>query len=202
MALPPLSRLYAPRTLAFAAASGLGEMIPFHRARGWTRVAIIAAPGIGYAGALVWIMTRRDAGEQALEPSRTAAADQMEEQGADQRWTPHLLGVTAAVGVLMSGLSAAGLALDGAFERFLVRRGVRRPLLVMGATGLVVGWAMEYFDVDSDDADPDSAAAAETDERPEKAEADQQSAEGDAQPSQSGVGKHCDDRPVDAPPRA
>ncbi|WP_431791119.1 hypothetical protein [Kocuria palustris] len=199
MALPPLSRLYAPRTLAFAAASGLGEMIPFHRARGAGRAAIIAAPGIGYAGALVWIMTRRDAGEQALEPSRTAAADQMEEQGADQRWTPQLLGVTAAVGVLMSGLSAAGLALDGAFERFLVRRGVRRPLLVMGATGLVVGWAMEYFDVDSDEADPHPADGSGTDAR---TTAGPQSADDDAQPSQSGVGKHRDDRPVDAPPRA
>ena len=53
------------------------------------------------------------------------------------------LSLGVLVGVLMSGLSAAGLALDGAFERFLVRRGVRRPLLVMGATGLVVGWRSE-----------------------------------------------------------
>ena len=83
-------------------------------------------------------------------------------------------GLSAGVGSLISGSAALSMALDGAFERFLVHHGVRRPLLVMGATGLVVGWALEYFDADSDD----------------------------EQPSQAGAGKHRDDdRPLDAPPR-
>lgn len=176
MARPPLNRLYAPRTLAVAVASGAAEMIPFHRARGWTRAAIIAAPGIGYAGALVWVMTRRGAGEHALDPSQQDAPGQAGEQGPDQRWTPQLLGVTAAVGVVMSGLSAAGLAIDGAVERFLVRRSVRRPLLAMGAMGMVVGWALEYLDLNG--------------------------GHDDGGPSAAGPGKHRNgDRPVDAPPR-
>lgn len=83
-------------------------------------------------------------------------------------------GLSAGVGSLISGTTALSMALDGAFERFLVRRGVRRPLLVMGATGLVVGWALKYFDADSDD----------------------------EQPSQAGAGKHRDDDRPSTPRRA
>ncbi|MGW4858810.1 hypothetical protein [Kocuria palustris] len=130
-------------------------MIPWHRARGAGRAAIIAAPGLGYAGVVAWAMTRRGETDQA--------------QGM-----PQLVGVTATIAAVLSGSAALSMALDGAFELFLVRHGVRRPLLVMGATGLVVGWALEYFDADSDD----------------------------EQPSQAGAGKHRDDaRPLDAPPR-
>lgn len=199
MALPPLSRLYAPRTLAFAAASGLGEMIPFYRARGARRAAIIAAPGLGYAGVVAWAMSRRGETDQAQGMPQLSVPGSTAEQGAHPKVTSQLVGVTATVGAVLSGSTALSMALDGAFERFLVRRGVRRPLLVMGATGLVVGWAMEYFDVDSDDADPHPADASGTDAR---TTAGPQSADDDAQPSQSGVGKHRDDRPVDAPPRA
>ncbi|MBZ6373814.1 MAG: hypothetical protein LBE67_02080 [Kocuria palustris] len=59
MALPPLSRLYAPRTLAFAVASGAEEMIPYHRARGRTRAAIIAVPGLTGAGLTTWWINRK-----------------------------------------------------------------------------------------------------------------------------------------------
>ena len=188
MALPPLSRLYAPRTLVFAAASGLAEMIPYHRARGAGRVAIIAVPGLAGAGLTAWTISRKN---EPLAPG----------EGSERMLALTTAGLAVGVGALLSGSTALSMALDGAFERFLVRRGVHRPLLVMGATGLVVGWALEYFDVDSDDADPDHAAA-ETDEQPEQAAADLQSADEDAQPSQGGAGKHRDDRPLDAPPRA
>lgn len=161
MALPPLSRLYAPRTLAFAVASGAAEMIPYHRARGWTRAAIIAVPGLTGAGLTTWWIDRKS---EPLLPG----------EGSETMRTLTTAGLSAGVGSLISGSTALSMALDGAFERFLVRRGVRRPLLVMGATGLVVGWVLEYFDVDSDD----------------------------EQPSQAGAGKHRDDdRPLDAPPR-
>ncbi|MEW1978805.1 hypothetical protein AB0271_10560 [Kocuria palustris] len=186
MALPPLSRMYAPRTLAFAAGSGLGEMIPFHRARGAGRAAIITVPGLAGAGLTAWTIRRKN---EPLAPG----------EGSERMLALTTAGLAVGVGALLSGSTALSLALDGAFERFLVRRGVRRPLLVMGATGLVVGWAMEYFDVDSDDADPHPADASGTDAR---ITTGPQSADDDAQPSQSGVGKHRDDRPVDAPPRA
>ncbi|WP_278857700.1 hypothetical protein [Kocuria palustris] len=161
MALPPLSRLYAPRTLAFAVASGAEEMIPYHRARGRTRAAIIAVPGLTGAGLTTWWINRKS---EPLLPG----------EGSESMRALTTAGLSAGVGSLISGTTALSMALDGAFERFLVRRGVRRPLLVMGATGLVVGWALEYFDADSDD----------------------------EQPSQAGAGKHRDDdRPLDAPPR-
>ncbi|MCY1684710.1 hypothetical protein [Kocuria sp. SL71] len=174
MALPPLSRLYAPRTLAFAVASGAEEMIPYHRARGRTRAAIIAVPGLGYAGVVAWAMTRRGEADQAQGMPQLSVPGSSGKQGTRPKATPQLVGVTAAIAAVLSGSTALSMALDGAFERFLVRRGVRRPLLVMGATGLVVGWALEYFGADSDD----------------------------EQPSQAGAGKHRDDdRPLDAPPR-
>lgn len=174
MALPPLSRLYAPRTLAFAAASGLAEMIPWHRARGAGRASIIAAPGLGYAGVVAWAMTRPGEADQAQGMPQLSVPGSSGKQGTRPKATPQLVGVTATIAAVISGSTALSMALDGAFERFLVRRGVRRPLLVMGATGLVVGWALEYFDADSDD----------------------------EQPSQAGAGNHHDDdRPLDAPPR-
>ena len=186
MALPPLSRLYAPRTLVFAAASGLAEMIPYHRARGAGRVAIIAVPGLAGAGLTAWTISRKN---EPLAPG----------EGSERMLALTTAGLAVGVGALLSGSTALSMALDGAFERFLVRRGVHRPLLVMGATGLVVGWALEYFDVDSDDADPASAAASETHAQ---TAADLESGDDERRPSQAGAGKHRDDdRPLDAPPR-
>lgn len=104
---------------------------------------------------------------------------------------PQLVGVTATIGAVLSGSTALSMALDGAFERFLVRRGVRRPLLAMGAAGLVIGWAVQYFDVD-DDADSRQTEPAAL-----------RAGNHDEQPSQTGEAEHRDDdRPLDAPPRA
>lgn len=145
MELPPLSRLYAPRTLARAAASGASELIPYHRAPGPVKAALIALPGIGYAGAVAWLMSR-----QGAEARRSTAATVIVPgaAGGERRITPQLVGVTTAVGLFLSGCTAASIAIDGAAERFLIRRGVRRPRLVMGAAGFLLGWVFEYLDAD------------------------------------------------------
>ncbi|WP_144790352.1 hypothetical protein [Kocuria palustris] len=150
MARPPLSRLFAPRTLTFAAASGAAEMIPFHRARGWARAAIITAPGLAYAGTVAWVIS--DRGAEAIErfPTDMAVPGAPRSEQGRPRITRPLVGATAAISLLLSGSAAANLAISGAVERFLIRRGVRRPLLVMGAAGFLVGWITQYLDTGED----------------------------------------------------
>lgn len=182
MARPPLSRLYAPRTLAFAAASGVVELVPFHRARGCARAAIIAAPGLAYAGTVAWATTRR--GSAALQ--RTAP-----EIAVPGKINGQLIGVTAAISLVLSGGTAASLVLDGASERLLVRRGVSNPRLVMAAAGALLGWITEYLDTGETACDDRSGDEEQPDGDPVAGEA-------------AGVeARHRDDeRPVDAPPRA
>lgn len=151
MELPPLKKLYAPRTLVFGALNGLVTLIPIHRAAAWQKAAICLAPGIVIAALTPFVAARQRADEarDELDPAEAAPVGQA-------LLTSQLVGVGAVVGGLAIGTMAVGLVIDRALEGFLDRRGVRRPRAVMAVMATVVGMGAEYLD-SSDDASDDHA---------------------------------------------
>lgn len=153
MELPPLKKLYAPRTLVFGALNGLVTLIPIHRAAAWQKAAICLAPGIAALTPFVAARQRADVARDELDP----AEDPAEAAPVGQALlTSQLVGVGAVVGGLAIGTMAVGLVIDRALEGFLDRRGVRRPRAVMAVMATVVGMGAEYLD-SSDDASDDHA---------------------------------------------
>ena len=59
---------------------------------------------------------------------------------------PPSAAIGAGVAVLTGGAAAVGFAVDRAFERGLVRRGVKHPRLVLGAAGAVLSYAVDVLD--------------------------------------------------------
>lgn len=151
MELPPLKKLYAPRTLVVGALNGLVTLIPIHRAAAWQKAAICLAPGIVIAALTPFVAARQRADEarDELDPAEAAPVGQA-------LLTSQLVGVGAVVGGLAIGTMAVGLVIDRALEGFLDRRGVRRPRAVMAVMATVVGMGAEYLD-SSDDASDDHA---------------------------------------------
>lgn len=148
MELPPLKKLYAPRTLVVGALNGLVTLIPIHRAAAWQKAAICLAPGIVIAALTPFVAARQRADEarDELDPAEAAPVGQA-------LLTSQLVGVGAVVGGLAIGTMAVGLVIDRALEGFLDRRGVRRPRAVMSVMATVVGMGAEYLDSGDDASD-------------------------------------------------
>lgn len=148
MELPPLKKLYAPRTLVVGALNGLVTLIPIHRAAAWQKAAICLAPGIVIAALTPFVAARQRADEarDELDPAEAAPVGQA-------LLTSQLVGVGAVVGGLAIGTMAVGLVIDRALEGFLDRRGVRRPRAVMAVMATVVGMGAEYLDSGDDASD-------------------------------------------------
>lgn len=154
MNLPPLKNLYAPRTLAFGAVNGLVTLIPIHRAATWQKAVVCLAPGVIVASLMPIVAAR----QRADEPRNL---DDPDGAGPEDRalLRPRVLGLSTAVGGLAIGTMVAGLAIDRALERFLDRRGVRRPRVVMAVAGTVIAVAAEYLDSGDDDSAGNDAEA-------------------------------------------
>lgn len=153
MELPPLKKLYAPRTLAFGALNGLVTLIPIHRAAAWQKAAICVAPGVVVA-VLTPIVAARQFADEARAEQDTLKGTGQDPAEADPEDRALLRRRLMAAGVVVGGLGigimAAGLLIDRALENFLDRRGVRRPRAVMAVVATVVGIGTEYLDSGDD----------------------------------------------------
>ena len=128
----------SPRqTLAFAVTTGLASVVPIGRAPRGVKVALSAGTGVA-AGAAAFVALRR--------PDLIAAS-------REPVPAPQSAVVSAGVGALAAGATVAGIATDRAFERALVRRGVRHPRLWLGVAGAVLSYAMDELDRRFDTAD-------------------------------------------------
>lgn len=113
-----------------AVATGAASVVPVWRAPRSVRAALAGGLGVA-AGAATFVGARVPAAfgeEHEPLPVRPAAA------------------IAGAVGALMVAATVAGIALDRSAEGFLVRRGVRRPRLVLGVVGAGLSYAVDAAD--------------------------------------------------------
>jgi len=111
-------------------ATGALSVVPIGRAPRRVRTALVAGTGLVAGGAMFTALNRPEVlgRDQEPTPARPAAA------------------IGAAVATAAAGAVALGVVLDREAERFLVRRGVRRPRLVLGVAGGVLSYAIDMLD--------------------------------------------------------
>lgn len=115
------------RTAAISVATALGSAVPLWRAPRAVRGALVAGSGLLTGGA-AFVSLRTP---EEIEADRQALS------------VPAAAGAGVAFGALAAGAVVAGLAVDREVERFLLRRGVGRPRLVMGVAAGALHWAIE-----------------------------------------------------------
>lgn len=106
-------------TSASALAGGAWALVPVGRARGLVRVLLVGLPAVVVVAAMT-------GGQRA----RVAAKGEGSLRAA--------IALPAVAGGAVAFTHWAALGLDRRFETFLVRRGVRRPRLVMAAAWAVI----------------------------------------------------------------
>ncbi|MBC9225745.1 hypothetical protein GL325_05365 [Aeromicrobium sp. 636] len=129
---------HSPRqSLVVALATGVVSVVPIGRAPRRVRAAVVAGTGLVAGGAMFTALNRPHVVgfEQQPTPARPAAA------------------IGAVVGAAAAGAMAVGVVLDREAEQFLVRRGVRRPRLVLGVAGAVLSYVFDALDRRFDTAD-------------------------------------------------
>lgn len=121
----------SPRqSLVFAVLTGVVSTVPVWRAPRGVRTALIAGSGALAGGAMFTALNRPHVlgSQQDPAPVPVAAA------------------IGTAVGAAASSAVALGLVLDREAERFLVRRGVRRPRIVLGVAGGALSYVLDVLD--------------------------------------------------------
>ncbi len=130
--------------LGGAVASGVATAL-FPPARIPTRMRRSIHVGLGLAasGYVFWAMDNR----KTSDPVRTAEPTQDPEEGPGRGLSlrPRLV-IAGGLGAMVALSSVAGMGVDAAAERALVRRGVRHPRIWIGAATAAITTAMAWSD--------------------------------------------------------
>ena len=161
------------RSLLTGAVAGLGGLVPIGRAPLTVRIAWVAVPaalplaalGMGLrvgsgASAAPGDASEGDAAETPAAPGSPREAAPSAEAGPEGIRSPLpaagtalSLGYALGMSGLMGGLQWSSLLVDRALERFLRRRGVRRPRVVIGAASATLMAAVTWAEERADEAD-------------------------------------------------
>ena len=157
------------RSLLTGAVAGLGGLVPIGRAPQPVRIAWVAVPAALPLVALV-VGSREGSSEPSSPGSRperpsasapvaddASTADPLPPDAPEEARTPRrptmTLGYVLGMSGLMGGLQWSSLLVDRALERFLRRRGVTRPRVVIGAASAVLMAAVTWAEEGADEAE-------------------------------------------------
>lgn len=119
-----------PQSLVFAAMTGAVSLVPLWRAPRPVRTALVAGSGLAMGAGVFTVLTRPDLFDADRDPVPAPAS----------------AAVGAAAATVAAGAVAVGITADRLLEQFLVRRGVRRPRLVIGVVGFAGSYALDVLD--------------------------------------------------------
>lgn len=151
--------------VAGAVASGVATaLVPPSRIPPRARRSVHLGVGLATGAGAVWVLGRpdlldagRESGQVSSEPDGPSAGHADGPRAVPLRARVALASV---LGGLMALSSAAGMALDGAAERALVRRGVRHPRVWIGVAAAGLTAAVSWAEDRSGSRDPQDTAPA------------------------------------------